>query len=201
MKTIDEIISALEKYKAHINELELENITLRQENEKLKKELNQSKASTEEVENNTLSEIEEFSFQQIANIIDDETSPEILMKCLNVLLDADKKDGRHASPIITDMILNSCLPQEGFEKIFEDIKISVGKKRISDKYGKRLHNLLKSQKLSRETEAEAVEYFVRKTFQRERINDFSIKRLRYFSKSYSKYAREKINEIIDSIEL
>lgn len=198
MKTIDEIISALEKYKAHINELELENITLRQENEKLKKELNQP---TEKKKNTILSKIEEFSLQQISNIIDDETSPEILMKCLNVLLDADKKDGRHASPIITDMILNSCLPQEGFEKIFEDIKISVGKKRISDKYGKRLHNLLKSQKLSRETEAEAVEYFVRKTFQRERINDFSIKRLRYFSKSYSKYARKKINEIIDSIEL
>ena len=195
MKTIDEIISALEKYKAHINELELEIITLRQENERLKKELNQP---TEKKKNTTLSKIEEFSLQQISNIIDDETSSEILMKCLNALLDADKTDGRHASPIIADMILNSILPKEGYEKIFDDIKLTVGKKRISHKFEMRLHRLLVSRKLSEEMEEEVAEYFVKKYFQRF-PGDYSVRQFRCFSKSYSQHARNKINELIEDM--
>lgn len=193
---MQKIISELTEYEKNVKKLMDQNFALRQEIERLKKELNKTNINTDQNKDNHSSDLENLSIKEISEMLFDTESPKVILDCLDVLLVKDKTEGRYTSPIISDMVKGPYLPKEGYKKIFEDIKANCGNKKISDKYLNRLTKMVTSFKLPYEMVEEVARFFVRKYYQKHTATEWAIKRIKYISSISPERMQRKLNFLI-----
>ena len=207
MKKITEIILELEELRNSIDDLVIQNSLLRQENEKLKKELKNKtdSSSTSKGLNQEISiSVEDISVKEIANILAEDISTEVLLAYLNILLRKDKSSDKgtvqHASILIAKIIMMPELSIEGIESIFEDIKIFTKKNKISNKLENRLFRLLQVKKIPDDLCNEIVEYYFKKFIQKHGTEGYQMRQLKgYKLNMLPKNTREKLKKLIDEI--